>query len=249
MTEPMRILITGCRGRMGHAVATVCAGDAEVVVGAQIDQGDPLDPALAVCDAVIDFSHHAFTAELAAACAASGKRLVIGTTGHTPSELAAVRDAARRLPIVFAPNYSVGVNTLFWLTRRAAETLGPDFDLEVIEMHHNQKIDAPSGTAKRLAEILCEVANLGYEADVRHGRHGIVGARTKREVGMHAIRGGDVVGDHTVVFAAAGERIELTHKASSRQTFAHGAVRAAKWLRSQPAGLYDMQDVLGFSGE
>jgi 4-hydroxy-tetrahydrodipicolinate reductase len=230
---------------MGQAVAAAAAADPEVVAAVQIDAGDPLAPALAACEAVVDFSHHSFTAELAAACAAAGKHLVIGTTGHTTDELASIREAASRLPVVFAPNYSVGVNTLFWLTRRAAEILGPDFDLEVVEMHHNQKIDSPSGTAKRLGEILCEVAALSYEADVRHGRHGIVGARTRREVGMHAIRGGDVVGDHTVIFAATGERVELTHKASSRMTFAQGAVRAAKWLRRQPPGLYDMQDVLG----
>jgi 4-hydroxy-tetrahydrodipicolinate reductase len=245
MSHPLNLLITGCRGRMGQAVAAAVAADSDVVATAQIDAGDPLAPALDACDAVIDFSYHGFTGELAAACAAAGKRLVIGTTGHTADELAAIRALAPRLPIVFAPNYSVGVNTLFWLTRRAAEILGPDFDLEVVEMHHNKKIDAPSGTAKRLGEILCEVAALSYENDVRHGRHGIVGARTKREVGMHAVRGGDVVGDHTVIFAATGERVELTHKASNRMTFAQGAVRAAKWLTGQPAGLYDMQDVLG----
>jgi len=230
---------------MGQAVAAACADDPEVVVTGQIDAGDALGPALVKCQTVIDFSHHAFTAELADACAAAGKRLVIGTTGHTPDEVAAIRAAATRLPIVFAPNYSVGVNTLFWLTRRAAEILGPEFDLEVVEMHHNKKIDSPSGTAKRLAEILCEVADLSYGADVRHGREGIVGARTRREVGMHAVRGGDVVGDHTVIFAATGERVELTHKASNRMTFAIGAVRAAKWLTGQPSGHYDMQDVLG----
>lgn len=245
MTDPLKLLITGCHGRMGQAVAAAAAADPEVAVAARMDAGDPLAPALAASDAVVDFSHHAFTTELAAACAASGKPLVIGTTGHSAEERDAIRQAATRLPIVFAPNYSVGVNTLFWLTRRAAEILGPDFDLEVVEMHHHQKIDAPSGTARRLGEILCEVAALSYEDDVRHGRHGIVGARTKREVGMHAVRGGDVVGDHTVIFAATGERVELTHKASSRMTFAQGAVRAAKWLRDRPPGIYDMQDVLG----
>jgi len=245
MNSSLQLLITGCRGRMGQAVAAACGSDPDVAVAAQIDAGDPLAPALAACEAVIDFSHHSFTGELAAACVTAAKPLIIGTTGHTADELTAIRDAATRLPIVFAPNYSVGVNTLFWLTRRAAEILGPDFDLEVVEMHHHAKIDAPSGTAKRLGEILCEVAGLRYEADVRHGRQGIVGARTNREIGMHAIRGGDVVGDHTVMFAAPGERVELTHKASSRHTFAQGAVRAAKWLVGRPAGVYDMQDVLG----
>ena len=154
--------------------------------------------------------------------------------------------ASASVPIVFAPNFSVGVNTLFWLTRKAAEILGPDFDLEVIEMHHRLKKDAPSGTAKRLAEILAEVRALQYNEHVRHGRHGIVGERTSTEIGMHALRGGDVVGDHTVIFATNGERVELTHKASSRETFARGALRAVKWARDKAPGLYDMQDVLGF---
>jgi 4-hydroxy-tetrahydrodipicolinate reductase len=245
MSHPLNLLVTGCRGRMGLAVLAAAAADPEVAIAAQIDAGDALAPAMAACDAVIDFSHHSFTAELAAACSAAGKHLVIGTTGHTSEELAAIHAVSSTLPVVLAPNYSVGVNTLFWLTRRAAEILGPDFDLEVVEMHHHLKIDAPSGTAKRLGEILCDVAGLQYENDVRHGRQGIVGARTRREVGMHAVRGGDVVGDHTVIFAATGERVELTHKASNRQTFAQGAVRAAKWLATRPAGMYDMQDVLG----
>ena len=150
-----------------------------------------------------------------------------------------------RFPIVYAPNFSIGVNTLFWLTRKAAEILGPSFDLEVVEMHHRMKKDAPSGTAKRLAEILAEVRKLSYQQDTRHGRTGIVGERTANEIGMHAIRGGDVVGDHTVIFAKPGERVELTHKASSRDTFARGALRAAVWAHGKPPGLYDMQDVLG----
>jgi 4-hydroxy-tetrahydrodipicolinate reductase len=242
---PLDLLVTGCRGRMGRAVLEAAEDDPEVRVGAAIDLGDSLDEALGRCEAVIDFSHHSATPALTAACARDGRRLVIGTTGHDPTEFESLRTAAKSIPVVFAPNYSVGVNTLFWLTRRAAEILGPDFDLEVVEMHHNQKIDSPSGTAKRLGEILCEAAGLDYSADVRHGRHGNVGARSRREVGMHALRGGDVVGDHTVIFAAAGERVELSHKASSRRTFAQGAIRAAKWLRDRPAGFYDMQDVLG----
>lgn len=243
--EPLKLLVTGCRGRMGQAVLACAAVDAEVSVAAQIDAGDDLAAALAASEAVIDFSFHGFTPELVAACVQASKPLVIGTTGHDANELAAIRQAATTLPIVFAPNFSVGVNTLFWLTRRAAEILGPEFDLEVVEMHHNKKIDSPSGTARRLAEILCEVTSLDYDKDVRHGRFGNVGARTKREIGMHALRGGDVVGDHTVIFAGTGERVELTHKASSRHTFAQGAIRAAKWLRHQPPGLYDMQNVLG----
>ena len=146
---------------------------------------------------------------------------------------------------MLASNYSTGVNTLFWLTRKAAEILGPDFDLEVVEMHHRLKKDAPSGTAATLAEILADVRKQQLAEVIRHGRSGIVGARTTAEIGMHALRGGDVVGDHTVIFATNGERVELTHKASSRETFANGALRAAQWVVNQKPGLYDMQDVLG----
>ena len=245
----LKILVTGSRGRMGQAVAAACAADPEVAAERLIDAGDDLAANLAACDAVVDFSFHGFTAELVDACVAGKKLLVIGTTGHDAATEAKIREAAKAIPIVFAPNFSVGVNTLFWLTRKAAEILGSDFDLEVVEMHHNKKIDSPSGTARRLAEILCEVENLSYASDVRHGRFGNVGARTKREVGMHAVRGGDVVGDHTVIYAAQGERVELTHKASSRQTFAQGAVRAAKWLQGRSPGLYDMEDVLGLRGK
>ena len=147
--------------------------------------------------------------------------------------------------MVLSSNYSTGVNTLFWLTRKAAEILGPSYDLEIVEMHHRLKKDAPSGTAKSLAEILAVVRKQQLAKVVRHGRDGIVGERTAEEIGIHSVRGGDVVGDHTVVFAIPGERVELTHKASSRETFAHGALRAALWVVQQKPGLYDMQDVLG----
>lgn len=242
--NPVRLLVTGCKGRMGQAVVEAAAAHPGATVSAQIDLGDSLPEALELADAVIDFTTHAFTAELVDACVAANKRLVIGTTGHDASGLERIRRAAGHIPVVHAPNFSIGVNTLFWLTRKAAEILGPDFDLEVVEMHHRHKVDAPSGTARRLAEILAEARGLSWQDDCRHGRQGITGARTAREIGMHALRGGDVVGDHTVVFAASGERVELAHKASSRQTFASGAVRAAVWLAAQPPGLYDMQDVL-----
>jgi 4-hydroxy-tetrahydrodipicolinate reductase len=229
---------------MGQAVLRAAA-EQGVSVGAGIDVGDSLVEALAKCDTVIDFTTHHFTDELVAACVERGARMVIGTTGHTDGELERIREAAKVLPVVFAPNFSVGVNTLFWLTRKATEILGDDFDLEVVEMHHRMKQDSPSGTARRLAEILAEVRGLSYDRDVKHGRFGDVGARTRKEIGMHALRGGDVVGDHTVIYSTLGERVELTHKASSRDTFAGGAVRAARWLADQSAGLYDMQDVLG----
>lgn len=240
----LKLLITGCKGRMGQAI--IRAAEAQnVTVGATIDMGESLADALEHADTVIDFTSHHFTDELLSTCLKLNKSIVIGTTGHTNEQLAAIKEASKTLPIVFASNFSVGVNTLFWLTRKATELLGPDFDLEVIEMHHRMKKDSPSGTARTLVEILADVRGLEYDKDCRHGRFGDVGARTPKEIGVHAIRGGDVVGDHTVVFANVGERVELTHKASSRDTFASGSVRAARWLLGKPAGLYDMQDVLG----
>lgn len=230
---------------MGQTLIECAASEPGLVVTEAIDAGDDFAGAIQNCDAVIDFSHHSVLELVLARCVDQQKTLVIGTTGHTDAQVAGIHHASQQIPIVFAPNYSVGVNTLFWLTRKAAEILGPSFDLEVVEMHHRMKKDAPSGTAKRLAEILAEVRQLSYNEDTRHGRFGIVGERTATEIGMHAVRGGDVVGDHTVIFADVGERVELTHKASSRETFARGALRASLWVHGKPAGLYDMQDVLG----
>jgi 4-hydroxy-tetrahydrodipicolinate reductase len=230
---------------MGQALIRCAAEDPELQVTTEVDTGDDFSAALSQCDVVIDFSATHITPQVAKACADAGKVLVIGTTGHELAEREQINKAAQTIPLVFSPNYSVGVNTLFWLTRKAAEILGPGFDLEVVEMHHRLKKDSPSGTARHLAEILAEVRKLDYAESARHGRAGIVGERTSDEIGVHAIRGGDVVGDHTVIYAAPGERLELTHKASSRDTFARGALRAAKWAAKQPAGLYDMQDVLG----
>jgi len=242
----MKILITGCNGRMGQAVTRAVEAQATTEVGAGIDVGDSLPDGLAKCDAVIDFTAHGFSSQLVKACVEGKKSLIMGTTGHTDAELAEIREASKVIPIVHAPNFSVGVNTLFWLARKATEILGDDYDLEVVEMHHRDKTDSPSGTAKRLAEILAEASGVSYEEQARHGRVGDVGARTKKEIGVHAVRGGDVVGDHTAMYAGLGERLELTHKASSRDTFAGGSVRAAAWLADKAPGLYDMEDVLGF---
>ena len=194
---------------------------------------------------VIDFSFHNATPGVADLCARHNTALVIGTTGHNDDDKAKILEQTSKIPIVWASNYSTGVNTLFWLTRKAAEILGPGFDLEVVEMHHRLKKDAPSGTATTLAEILAAVRGSQLKEVLRHGREGIVGERTSREIGMHSMRGGDVVGDHTVIFAANGERVELTHKASSRETFANGALRAALWVINKEPGLYNMQHVLG----
>ena len=235
--KKINILVTGCKGRMGQAVIRATEVNPDTVVGAAVDVGDSLSDAMTQSDVVVDFTTHHFSNELVASCVKHGKALVMGTTGHTAEELATIREAAKTLPIVLAPNFSVGVNTLFWLTRKATEILGPSFDLEVVEMHHRMKTDSPSGTARRLVEILTEVRALDYERDTRHGRKGDVGARTPTEIGVHALRGGDVVGDHTVVYANIGERVELTHKASSRDTFATGAVRAAVWLVDKAPGI------------
>jgi 4-hydroxy-tetrahydrodipicolinate reductase len=245
MAAPLRLLINGARGRMGQMLIACAQDMPELEVTAAIDAGDDFNAAIAKVDAVIDFSHHSVIQPVLTHCIGGKKTLVIGTTGYTDAQVDVIHHAAQQIPIVFAPNYSVGVNTLFWLTRKATEILGPSFDLEVVEMHHRMKKDSPSGTAKKLAEILAEVRELEYNQDVRHGRVGMVGERTGTEIGMHAVRGGDVVGDHTVIYAAQGERVELTHKASSRETFARGALRAALWAHTRPAGLYDMQDVLG----
>ena len=240
-----RVIITGSKGRMGKALLACASQHRELEIVAQIDQGDDLQTVIQRGDVVIDFSSHTVTPAIAELCAGKGKAMVIGTTGHDDAEKSRITHYALRIPMVLSSNYSTGVNMLFWLTRKATEILGPGYDLEVVEMHHRLKKDAPSGTAKSLAEILAEVRKQQLPKVARHGREGIVGERTAEEIGIHSMRGGDVVGDHTVIFATAGERVELTHKASSRETFAHGALRAALWVVRQKPGLYDMQDVLG----
>jgi len=242
---PTRILINGAKGRMGRALLACAPQHAELEVVGQTDQGDDLAAAVPAADVVVDFSAPEATTELVRLCAAGRKAMVIGTTGHDDAARACLTEAAATIPIVWSSNFSTGVNTLFWLTRRAAEILGPGYDLEIVEMHHRLKKDAPSGTARTLAEILAAVRQTQLTAVARHGRVGLVGPRPAQEIGLHAVRGGDVVGDHTVILAAPGERLELTHRATSRETFAHGALRAAGWVVSRPPGLYDMQDVLG----
>lgn len=240
-----KIIITGSKGRMGQALLNCAARMPEMEVVGTIDQGDELRAIIGQTDVVIDFSFHRATPDIAEICAKHKKAIVVGTTGHSAEEKAEIEKWQVEIPMVIATNFSTGVNTLFWLTRKAAEILGPAFDLEVVEMHHRLKKDAPSGTATTLLEILADVRKLQLAAALRHGRQGITGERTANEIGIHALRGGDVVGDHTVIFAGNGERVELTHKASSRDTFANGALRAAQWLVRQKPGLYDMQDVLG----
>ena len=227
MSAATRVLLVGALGRMGQAIAAAIAKDSGLTIAARLDRGDSIVPAIEGCDVVIDFSAADATAEVCAECAQHRKPLVLGTTGQNDAQKESVAAAAGVIPIVFAANFSVGVNTLFALARRAAQLLGSDFDLDVIEMHHRTKKDAPSGTAKRLMEILQEVR------------------KPMGEIAAQSIRAGDIVGDHTVILAGPGERLELTHRASSRETFAVGALRAARWALAQPPGLYDMEDVLG----
>ena len=241
----VRLIIVGSKGRMGRALIANAPHHAQLQVSGQIDQGEDLGSVIDSSDVVIDFSSHNATAGIAALCSDHGKAMVIGTTGHSDEDRSRISALGSRIPMVVSSNFSTGVNVLFWLTRKAAEILGPGYDLEIVEMHHRLKKDAPSGTARTLSEILAAVRQQQLDKVLRHGRSGIVGERTSVEIGMHSVRGGDVVGDHTVMFAGAGERLELTHRASNRDTFANGALRAAEWVVRQKPGLYTMEDVLG----
>ncbi len=240
---PLNILLNGAQGRMGRAIAGA-APDRNAEITGSIDLGDDAASHVANCDVIIDFSLPEATAGIAELAAANGKPIVIGTTGHSSQEKDIIGALSSKIPMVWAGNYSTGVNLLFHLARIAAEALGEDFDSEVVEAHHRLKQDAPSGTAERLLEILRE--GRGLDADsVTHGRSGITGERPRDQVGSHSLRGGDVVGDHMVWFAGEGERVELTHRATDRKIFAEGALRAAHWVVKQSPGLYSMQDVLG----
>lgn len=251
----LKMVISGSKGRMGNMLSACVANHKDVVVIGGVDIGDTVQAFIGETDVVVDFSIHTATLELAKVCAENHKAMVIGTTGHSPEVRSKVVEVVRAIPVVWTTNFSVGVNVLFDLTRKAAELLDPDFDLEVIEMHHRLKKDAPSGTAETLFQILSEVRNRQFSEKVhsrqrggvykRPGRQGNMGERDSSEIGMHAIRGGDVVGEHTVIFAGNGERLELTHKASSRENFANGALRAAQWVVGKKPGLYTMQEVLG----
>lgn len=239
---PLTIHLNGAKGRMGQAIAAATA-ELGIVIGAATDAGDDPAAGLTRCDVIVDFSSPPATGRLIELAVANQKPIVIGTTGHAAEEKKKLLALAARVPCVWTGNFSVGVNLLFALTQKAARVLGPEYDAEVVEMHHRFKKDAPSGTAARLLEIILAERKLTAKA-LRHGRSGLTGERTTSEVGVHSLRGGDVVGDHTVIFAALGERLELTHKASDRAIFARGALRAAQWIVKQPPGVYDMQDVL-----
>lgn len=240
-----RIIIAGAKGKMGQALLRAAEEIPGLAVAGRIDVGDELRGVIEEADVLVDFSAHEASVPFASLCAEHNKALVLGTTGHTEAGRKRLLEIAEKIPMVWSSNFSAGVNALFWLTEKAVEILGLDYDLEIIEMHHRLKKDAPSGTARTLAQILAHARQQELVKVLRHGREGITGERTASEIGVHSMRGGDVVGDHTVIFAANGERLELTHKASSRDTFAVGALRAAQWIAGKPPGLYDMQDVLG----
>ena len=225
--SPVRVLLIGAAGRMGQTVRDLAQSDPEIEIAAQCDLGDPIASAIRNCDAAIDFSQADAIDEICRVALTNDKALVIGTTGHSQEQRTIIEETARSVPVVFASNFSVGVNVLFWLASKAAEFLGPDFNAEIIETHHRMKKDAPSGTAKTLAEILKAAQKI------------------QREIPIESIREGDVVGEHSVVFSGPDERLELTHRAASRQIFARGALRAAKWIVDKPPKLYSMQDVLG----
>jgi len=242
----LKILLNGSRGRMGLAISAIASSN-HAVIHSACDTGDDASEKVSECEAIIDFSFHEITLKMAQLAVAQNIPLVIGTTGHTADEKAQILETvAGKIPVVWAGNYSVGVNTLNYLTRKAASILGEQYEPELVEMHHHDKKDAPSGTAERLIEILQQAYQIGTK-QVVHGREGLVGARPRKEIGVHALRGGDIVGEHTVYFCGDGERIELTHRATDRKIFAQGAVRAAQWAVGRTAGIYNMEDVLGLT--
>ncbi|TBR41392.1 4-hydroxy-tetrahydrodipicolinate reductase [Marinomonas agarivorans] len=265
----MRIAVIGASGRMGKNLITAIHDSPSCSLGAAIvktgsslvgaDAGemagigtklnimlvDSLNACVDDFDLLIDFTSPKLTLENAAFCAQHKKAIVVGTTGLNQAEIQKLTDCGQQTQVVFAPNMSVGVNVTLKLLDMAAKILGDDYDVEIIEAHHRHKVDSPSGTALKMGEVVAEALGRDLQECAVYGREGQVGARTQKEIGFETIRAGDVVGDHSVWFATEGERIEINHKASSRMTFAKGAVRAALWLADKPAGLYDMQDVLG----
>ena len=263
-----RIAITGAAGRMGRSLIEAChstdglevtvalehpdssllgsdAGELAGVGRLGVSVGADLAAVNGDFDVLIDFTRPAATLANLAACRTAGRRMVIGTTGFSDEERAQIAAAAGEIAVVFAPNMSVGVNLCLKLLDMAARVLGDEVDIEVIEAHHRHKVDAPSGTALRMGEVVADALGRDLKDCAVYGREGHTGERDRRTIGFETIRAGDIVGDHTVLFAGTGERVEITHKASSRMTFANGAARAAAWLMDHERGLFDMQDVLG----
>lgn len=263
-----RVAVIGAAGRMGKTLIEALTQAEGAVLAAAIERPDSsllgadagelagvgklgvavsgdLQSVTDDFDVLIDFTHPTTTLVNLAICRAAGKAMVIGTTGFSEAEKGELAAAAQDISIVFAPNFSVGVNLCLKLLDMAARVMGEDADIEVIEAHHRHKVDAPSGTALRMGEVVADALGRDLSKVAVYAREGQTGARERDTIGFATVRAGDVVGDHTVLFATEGERVEITHKASSRMTFAKGAVRSCVWLRGKPAGLYDMQDVLG----
>ena len=256
----IRVVVAGAGGKMGRTLIEGVLGDESLLLAAALDvKGSPavganiggvkvgsdIRKAIAAGDVLIDFTRPEGTIEHLDACARLGRSIVIGTTGFSAPLKKAILQAGRKIPIAMSPNFAVGVNAVFKLAEVAAGILGDDYDVEVIEAHHRNKVDAPSGTALKLGEIIAAALKRDLKKIARHGREGDTGVRPVKQIGFHAIRGGDIVGDHTVIFAGAGERVELTVRSQSRMTYALGALRAVKFLRGRRAGLYDMGDILG----
>jgi len=264
----VRIAVTGAAGRMGKMLIEAIEANADVTLTAAIehpansligaDAGeladvgkkgviivDDANKVLQDFDVMIDFTAPAATVANAVLCAANGKRLIIGTTGCNEQEKASIVAASSDTAIMMASNYSTGVNLCFKLIKEAAAILGDDYDIEIVEAHHRHKVDSPSGTALSMGEAAAEGVGRNLKDVAIYGREGVIGARDRETIGFATVRGGDVVGDHSVMFLADGERVEITHKASSRMAFARGAVRAAAWIGQQERGMFDMQDVLG----
>jgi 4-hydroxy-tetrahydrodipicolinate reductase len=263
-----RIAISGVSGRMGRILVEGCHYAPDLRLGAAIDRSDSpaigqdagelsglgklgvvvrgeLQTAVNDFDVLVDFTRPEASLEYLEICRQAGKKLVIGTTGFDMAGRDKIAAAAKDIAIVFAPNMSVGVNLCFKLLETAAQVLGEDVDIEISEAHHRHKVDAPSGTALRMGEVVAQALGRDLKDCAVYGREGVTGERQRSTIGFSTMRGGDIVGDHTVLFAGLGERVEITHKASSRMTFAQGALRAALWLQDRKSGLYDMQDVLG----
>jgi len=265
--EKVRIAVAGASGRMGRTLIETIAQAEDMVLAAALDQpgsaylgrdagelvgapcgvavSDDIDAALALADCLIDFTRPEGTLAHLEVCRRRGVHLVIGTTGFTTEGKLAVQEASRDIPIVFAPNMAVGVNLVFRLIDVAARALNEGYDVEIIESHHRHKVDAPSGTALRMGEVVAEALGRDLAECAVYGRQGHTGERSAATIGFSTVRGGDIVGDHTVLFAGTGERIEITHKAASRASYATGALRAARFMRGRARGLFDMQDVLG----
>jgi len=239
-----KIAITGSNGRMGQALIEAVKLNPNVTQGSILNRGDDINRVLKDFDVLIDFTRPEATLNALSVCQSAGKAMVIGTTGFSDDALKAIDQASSDIPIVFAPNMSVGVNLTLKLLETTAKVIGADSNIEIVEAHHRHKVDAPSGTALKMGEVIANALGRDLSECAVYGREGKEGPRDRQTIGFSSIRGGDVVGEHTVTFFMEGERVEITHKASSRMTYANGAVRACQWLTNKANGLYSMQDVL-----